>query len=137
MIAITIPIDAISRSVVRIHGLIRGILTTYRRVSGLTLWLCYLVLIAGCAPYEPAMWPRREFLKPAAFLAAGRAAWPAQARKPNVLFLLASQLRAPPLEMDDDSNQRTPNLELLARQGARFDRLYASCPVGSPSRAAF
>ena len=82
------------------------------------------------------MWPRREFLKTAAGLAAGRAAWPAQARSPNVLFLLASQLRSPALEMDGGSDLRTPNLELLAKQGTRFDRLYAACPVGSPSRAA-
>src|SRR5260370_27469043 len=82
------------------------------------------------------MWPRREFLKTAAGLVAGRAAQMAPARKPNVLFLLASQLRAPALEMDGDSDLRTPNLELLARQGTWFDRLYASCPVASPSRAA-
>ncbi len=80
---------------------------------------------------------RREFLKTAAVLAAGRAAWPAPARKANILFLLASQLRAPALEMDEESDLRTPNLERLAKQGARFDRLYASCPVGSPSLAAF
>ena len=82
------------------------------------------------------MWPRREFLKTAAFLATGRAAWPAPARKPNVLFLLASQLRAPALEMEGESGLRTPNLDLLAKQGTRSDRLYASCPVASPSRAA-
>jgi arylsulfatase A-like enzyme len=86
-------------------------------------------------PMKQQMWPRREFLKTAAGLAAGRAAWSAQARKPNVLFLLASQLRAPALEMDW-ADLRTPNLEVLAKQGARLDRLYASCPVASPSRAA-
>ncbi len=35
-----------------------------------------------------------------------------------------------------DPDFQTPNLELLAKQGARFDRLYAVCPAGGPSRAA-
>jgi arylsulfatase A-like enzyme len=81
------------------------------------------------------MWPRREFLK-TAVLAGGRVAWPAETPKPNLLFLLASGWRAPDLEPDPDLDLRTPNLDLLAKQGTRFDRLYASCPVGGPSLAA-
>ncbi len=87
------------------------------------------------ATYKATMW-RREFLKTAAALAAGRVALPAPPRKPNVLFLLANGWRAQALETDGDSDLRTPNLELLARQGARFNRLYSACPASSPSRAA-
>jgi arylsulfatase A-like enzyme len=81
------------------------------------------------------MW-RRDFLKTATVLAASPAAWTAPSRKPNVLFLVTSGWRTQALETDGDSDLRTPNLELLARQGARCNRVYASCPTGSPSRAA-
>ncbi len=74
------------------------------------------------------MW-RREFLKTAAVVAAGPVAYPAPSRKPNVLFLLANGWRT-------DPDIQAPNLELLAKQGARFDRLYSVCPAGGPSRAA-
>jgi len=94
------------------------------------------IAVNGCATYKAAMLRRREFLKTAAALAAARPARPAPSRKPNVLFLLASGMRAPVLEPGGDAELRTPNLDLLAKQGARFDRVYSSCPVGSPSRAA-
>jgi arylsulfatase A-like enzyme len=74
------------------------------------------------------MW-RREFLKTAAVFAAGPVAYPAPSRKPNVLFLLANGWRA-------DPDFQTPNVELLAKQGARFDRLYSVCPAAGPSHAA-
>jgi arylsulfatase A-like enzyme len=92
--------------------------------------------VNGYATYKAAMLRRREFLKTAAVLTAVRTAWPAPARKPNVLFLLASGMRAPALEPAGDWDLRTPNLDSFAKQGARFDRLYAACPVGSPSHAA-
>jgi len=75
---------------------------------------------------------RRDFLKTTAALAAARVAWPAPARKPNILFLLASGMR----ETSEDPELRTPNLNLLAKQGVRFNHLYSSCPVGGPSCAA-
>src|SRR6266480_1492858 len=92
-------------------------------------------VVNGYATYKAAMF-RREFLKTTAVLAAARAALTAQTRRPNVLFLLASQVRAPGLEPAGDWDLRTPNLDLLAKQGTRFERVYSSCPVGSPSRAA-
>jgi arylsulfatase A-like enzyme len=92
--------------------------------------------VNGYATYKAAMLRRREFLKTAGVLTTARTAWPTPARKPNVLFLLASGMRAPVLEPGGDSDLRIPNLDLLAKQGARFDRLYSSCPVGSPSHAA-
>ena len=92
--------------------------------------------VNGCDTYKAAMLRRREFLKTAAVLTAARTAWPAPSRKPSILFLLASGMRAPVLEPGGDADLRTPNLDLLAKQGARFDRVYSSCPVGSPSHAA-
>ncbi|HEY6391506.1 MAG TPA: sulfatase-like hydrolase/transferase, partial [Bryobacteraceae bacterium] len=71
-------------------------------------------------------------MKTAAIVAAGGTVWAAPERKPNVLFLLASGMR----ETSEDSDLRTPNLDLLAKQGTRFGRAYSSCPVGGPSRAA-
>jgi arylsulfatase A-like enzyme len=55
--------------------------------------------------------------------------WPAPARQPNVLFILAGGWRAQPLD-----DLPVPNLQALAKQGATFERLYTCYPLATPSR---
>lgn len=57
----------------------------------------------------------------------------AHAQKPNVLFLMADDLRA---ELTSyDSPAKTPNLDRLARRSVQFDRAYCQQAVCNPSRS--
>ena len=63
------------------------------------------------------------------------AALPA-AERPNVLVILTDDQGWGDLSLDGNTNLSTPNVDSLARDGARFDRFYV-CPVCSPTRAEF
>jgi arylsulfatase len=56
--------------------------------------------------------------------------------KPNILLLMADQMRADCLGSDGNRAARTPHLDALARDGARFQRAYSSTPTCTPARAA-
>ena len=75
-------------------------------------WLC-LVLLVACA-------------------ASPRAA--AQAARPNILWLVAEDI-SPDLGCYGDAYARTPNLDRLASQGARFTQAFTHAPVCAPSRS--
>ena len=60
----------------------------------------------------------------------------AATRPPNVVVLLADDQGWADLGVNGNTNARTPNLDALARSGAKFDRFYV-CPVCSPTRAEF
>lgn len=70
-------------------------------------------------------------LVPAAAWARSASAPPA--RRPNVLFIIADDLRAA-TDGFGDTAAKTPNLDRLAREGLRFTRAYAQYPVCNPSR---
>ncbi len=55
--------------------------------------------------------------------------------KPNIVFFLADDLGQRDLGCYGSTFYETPNLDRLARQGARFTDAYAACPVCSPTRA--
>jgi arylsulfatase A-like enzyme len=57
------------------------------------------------------------------------------ADKPNVVFFLADDLGQRDLGCYGSTFYETPNLDRLARDGARFTDAYAACPVCSPTRA--
>ena len=57
------------------------------------------------------------------------------ARPKNVLLLLSDQHRPRALGIDGEPQARTPNLDALARSGARFDSCSCANPVCTPSRA--
>ncbi len=61
----------------------------------------------------------------------------AAAEKPNIIFILADDLGAHDLGCCGSTFYETPNLDRLARDGARFTQAYAACPVCSPTRAAY
>ncbi len=54
---------------------------------------------------------------------------------PNVLRLFCDQLRYHALSCSGDPNIRTPNLDRLAAEGARFTTAVTNCPVCTPARA--
>jgi len=64
---------------------------------------------------------------------------PAQAaesvRKPNVVLIVADDLGGRDLGCYGSTFHKTPNLDKLAKDGARFTDFYAACPVCSPTRA--
>jgi N-sulfoglucosamine sulfohydrolase len=57
------------------------------------------------------------------------------AEKPNILFLLSDDHSYPYLGCYGNKDVRTPNLDRLASQGLRFDRMFVTCPQCVPSRA--
>jgi arylsulfatase A-like enzyme len=81
-------------------------------------------------------WTRSSFwlalgLLAAAGLPDGRAA---EARRPNILFILADDLGYGDLGCYGQKQIRTPNLDRLAAQGLRFTQCYAGSTVCAPSR---
>lgn len=60
---------------------------------------------------------------------------PAATLKPNVVFFLADDLGQRDLGCYGSTFYETPNLDRLAKDGARFTDAYAACPVCSPTRA--
>ena len=87
-------------------------------------------------------WSRRDFLATVAGASAA-AALPgvasaqgsAPARKPNVLFLMADDMRVELGCYASRFDAKTPNLDALAKSGVRFDRNYCQFPLCNPSRA--
>ncbi|MDX1357873.1 MAG: sulfatase-like hydrolase/transferase, partial [Clostridia bacterium] len=58
-------------------------------------------------------------------------------RKPNVLFIMADQLRFDCIGFNGNGIIRTPNLDRLAGQGANLQSLFIQAPVCVPSRQTF
>ena len=57
------------------------------------------------------------------------------AGKPNVLVLLADQLRASSLPVYGETQIQTPHIDRLAQEGVRFTNAISSCPVCTPFRS--
>lgn len=56
-------------------------------------------------------------------------------KKPNILYIMADQMSAPHLKMNDpESVIKTPNLDELARTGVVFSSAYCNSPLCAPSR---
>ena len=53
---------------------------------------------------------------------------------PNILFILTDQMRSTALGCAGVETIRTPNLDRLAAQGARFTNAVANCPSCAPAR---
>ncbi|RAH39473.1 sulfatase-like hydrolase/transferase [Halomonas sp. SL1] len=58
-------------------------------------------------------------------------------KQPNILFIMADQLRADYLACNGHPNIRTPNIDALAARGINFTRAYCQAPVCGPSRMSF
>ncbi len=57
-------------------------------------------------------------------------------RRPNILLLMVDQFRADCLGSDGNKVIRTPHLDRLAREGARFSAACSSTPTCTPARTA-
>ena len=85
---------------------------------------------------------RRDFMKAGAGAAIGLAGiGPAlaqeredKASEPNLLFIMTDQQRWDALSIAGNPILKTPNLDRLAREGARFENAVSSCPVCVPAR---
>lgn len=55
--------------------------------------------------------------------------------RPNVVMIIADQLRADHVGFGGNAVVRTPNLDSIAARGARFDKAYVANPVCMPNRA--
>jgi uncharacterized sulfatase len=73
-------------------------------------WLCAAALQPGAAEAEPI--------------------------RPNIIWIIADDL-SPELGCYGYPHVRTPNIDRIAREGARFTRAFSSAPVCSSSRSAF
>ncbi len=76
---------------------------------------------------------RRDLIKSAGWLAAGRAMGAQGGGKPNIVFILADDLGIGNAGCYG-GNARTPNIDRLAREGVRFNNAYTA-PLCGPSRA--
>ena len=88
------------------------------------------------------MTTRRDFLKAVSLSTAGLAlsthrsiAETKQNQKPNILWILAEDA-SPHIGCYGESAIDTPNLDVLAENGVRFENAFVTCPVCSPSRSA-
>jgi len=57
-------------------------------------------------------------------------------RQPNIILVLADDLGAAELGCYGQTKIATPNIDRLAREGARFTQFYSAAPVCAPSRCA-
>jgi len=58
------------------------------------------------------------------------------ASKPNIIVIFADDLGYGDIGAYGSSTIKTPNIDQMAAQGAKFDEFYAASPVCTPSRAA-
>lgn len=59
----------------------------------------------------------------------------AQARKPNIIVILADDLGYADLSCQGSKDIKTPHIDSLAKNGTRFTSAYVSAPYCSPTRA--
>ncbi len=84
---------------------------------------------------------RRDFVVRAASaagsltLGANAFAEPPRARRPNLVYVFADQLRYSSCGFAGDSFARTPNMDRLAGQGVNYQQAISSTPVCAPYRA--
>ena len=56
--------------------------------------------------------------------------------RPNLILLMADQLRGDCLGIAGHPDVKTPYLDALAAEGVRFPNAYSACPSCIPARAA-
>jgi N-acetylglucosamine-6-sulfatase len=82
-----------------------------------------------------AAWAYYKFMLRRQFLTLPFAA--AQAKRPNIVFVLVDDLRFDELGCTGHPFAQTPHADRLAREGALYRNAFAATPLCSPSRASF
>lgn len=59
----------------------------------------------------------------------------AEARKPNIVFILADDLNYTDLGCYGQTKIHTPNIDRLCNEGIKFSNAYSGCTVSAPSRS--
>ena len=70
-------------------------------------------------------------------VARGQAPPQPAAARPNIVSIVTDDQARWSLGCYGNRESRTPNMDRIAREGARFDNAFVATPVCSPSRAAF
>jgi arylsulfatase A-like enzyme len=94
----------------------------------------------GLGPREHIVAARREFLKTlgagaAGLLLGGQGCKPTAARRPNLVYVFADQLRFQSLGYAGDARARTPRLDRLAAESVSFRNAVSTMPVCAAHRA--
>jgi arylsulfatase A-like enzyme len=61
----------------------------------------------------------------------------AQAKKPNIIFILMDDMGYADVGAMGSKEIRTPHIDRIAREGLRFTQFYSNAPVCTPTRAGF
>src|SRR4051812_2460615 len=85
------------------------------------------------AETDAARITRRSFIGAAA-LAAAQAQSPAPKQRPNLILYMADELRAESIGCYGHPLVKTPNIDRLASEGARFEQCHVQNTVCAPSR---
>ena len=56
-------------------------------------------------------------------------------KRPNIILLMADQMRGDCLGIAGHSDVKTPFLDALAAEGVRYENAYSACPTCVPARA--
>ncbi len=79
---------------------------------------------------------RKTFLLASLLLCLGVSTVWSQKKKPNIILILADDLGYGDVGFNGQQLIRTPNIDRLAKEGARFPQFYAGTTVCAPSRSA-
>lgn len=78
---------------------------------------------------------RREFVKTSTAAAAAAMLPAAKAKRPNLIYVFADELRWRSCGFNGDEHAHTPNMDRLAAEGCNFTQCVSNTPVCSPYRA--
>lgn len=79
--------------------------------------------------------PNKPFVFLAILFFVGLTAFSQTNKKPNLLFIMTDQQRFDAMSIAGNKVLKTPNLDRLAKQGARFKNAYTPCAVCAPARS--
>src|SRR5678815_2403443 len=98
-----------------------------RRRAGLSLRVAAIALASACSDrvQTTAVIPDTARIRPPVDTAHLDAA----DHRPNIVFLLADDMRSDVIGAHGNSISQTPNLDALARQGVSFRNAYVTTPV--------
>lgn len=104
-------------------------------------FLLQLLLHVGPAPLNLETMLHRSFLISALSFTIALASVPnalaERPARPNIVFIIADDLRADGLACNGNPQIRSPHIERIANEGINFQAAYVTTPICSPSRATF